>query len=61
MSGQRPQIQRELAFPSVAPGNAPRTDGEGPEPFTANRASQDPACRFFDHLGLPRLLDGVQA
>jgi RNA-directed DNA polymerase len=42
MSGQRPKIQRELAFPPEAPGEAPRTDGEGPEPPTANRAPEHP-------------------
>ena len=42
MSGQRPKIQRELAFPPEDPGEAPRTGGEGPEPPTANRAPQHP-------------------
>jgi RNA-directed DNA polymerase len=42
MSGQRPKIQLELAFPAEDPGEAPRTDGEGTEPHTANRASQHP-------------------
>jgi RNA-directed DNA polymerase len=42
MSGQRPNTQRELAFPSEDPGEAPRADGEGPEPLTAERASQRP-------------------
>jgi RNA-directed DNA polymerase len=42
MSGSRPQIQLELAFPPEDPGEAPRTDGEGTEPPTANRASQHP-------------------
>jgi hypothetical protein len=49
MSGQRPNIQRELAFPPEDPGEAPRTDGEGPEPLTADRASQRPV------LGMPQL------
>lgn len=42
MDGQRPKIQSELAFPPEVPGEAPRTGGEGTEPFTANRASQHP-------------------
>ena len=42
MSGQRPKIQLELAFPPEDPGEAPRTDGEGTEPPTANRTSQHP-------------------
>lgn len=42
MSGQRPKIQRELAFPPEDPGEAPRTGGEGTEPPTANRTSQHP-------------------
>src|SRR3954463_16214896 len=42
MSGQRPKIQLELAFLAEDPGEAPRTDGEGTEPPTANRASQHP-------------------
>ena len=42
MRGSRPQIQLELAFPPEDPGEAPRTDGEGTEPHTANRTSQHP-------------------
>lgn len=42
MSGQRPNLQHELAFPPEDPGEAPRTDGEGSEPLTAERASQRP-------------------
>ena len=42
MGGQRPNTQRELAFPPEDPGEAPRTDGEGSEPPTAERASQRP-------------------
>ena len=42
MRGSRPQIQRERAFPPEDPGEAPRTDGEGTEPHTANRTSQHP-------------------
>src|SRR5258708_28936078 len=42
MSGSRPQIQLELAFPPEDPGEAPRTDGEGTEPHTANRVTQHP-------------------
>src|SRR3954447_5310400 len=42
MSGQRPKIQLELAFLAEDPGEAPRTDGEGTEPPTANRTSQHP-------------------
>src|SRR3954451_15695296 len=42
MSGQRPKIQLELAFPPEDPGEAPRTVGEGSEPPTANRTSQHP-------------------
>jgi RNA-directed DNA polymerase len=42
MSGPRPNIQQELAFPPEDPGEAPRTGGEGSEPPTANRASQHP-------------------
>lgn len=42
MSGPRPNIQQELAFPPEAPGEAPRTGGEGSEPPTAERASQRP-------------------
>lgn len=42
MSGARPNIQHELAFPPEDPGEAPRTGGEGSEPPTAERASQRP-------------------
>jgi RNA-directed DNA polymerase len=42
MSGQRPKIQLELAFPTEDPGEAPRTAGEGTEPHTATRTSQNP-------------------
>ena len=42
MSGLRPKIQLELAFPPEDPGEAPRTGGEGTEPPTADRASQHP-------------------
>jgi len=42
MSGLRPNIQQELAFPPEDPGEAPRTGGEGSEPPTANRTSQHP-------------------
>jgi RNA-directed DNA polymerase len=42
MSGQRPKIRRELAFPTEVPGEAPRAVGEGTEPPTADRASQHP-------------------
>jgi RNA-directed DNA polymerase len=42
MSGSRPKIQLELAFLAEDPGEAPRTDGEGTEPPTANRTSQHP-------------------
>jgi RNA-directed DNA polymerase len=42
VSGSRPKIQLELAFPPEDPGEAPRTDREGTEPPTANRMPQHP-------------------
>jgi hypothetical protein len=48
MSGQRPNIQRELAFPPEDPGEAPRTDGEGTEPSTTERTSQNPVLQDED-------------
>ena len=46
MSGMRPKIQRELAFSTEDPGEAPRTDREGTEPSTANRMSQSPVSNI---------------
>lgn len=42
MSGSRPKIQRELAFPPESPGEALGTGGGGTEPPTADRTSQRP-------------------
>jgi RNA-directed DNA polymerase len=42
MSGTRPKIQLELAFPPESPGEALGAGGGGTEPPTADRASQRP-------------------
>jgi RNA-directed DNA polymerase len=67
VSGKRPKIQRDLAFPPEDPGEAPRTGWEGPEPPAANRASQDPVNniplmeQICDRENLIRAWQHVQA
>jgi RNA-directed DNA polymerase len=67
MSGQRPKIQRELAFPTEVPGEAPRAVGEGTEPPTADRASQHPVTdipsmeQICDRENLIRAWDRVRS
>ena len=46
MSGTRPKIQLELAFPTEDPGEAVRADREGTEPSTANRMPQSPVSNI---------------
>lgn len=42
MSGKRQKTQQKLAFPSEAPGEAPRTDREGTEPRAADQTAESP-------------------
>jgi len=43
MDGKQQKIQMELAFPAEGRGEAPKTAGEGTEPFTAKSAPERPA------------------